>query len=415
MPKPSAVPASSPVKALARNSQFRWLFSSNTAHFFTFSATLLLRSLLAWEITGDEMSLAYINLAAACCILIGSFFSGAVIDRVERRKLILVFQCVLFVADLSVVILLANGQLEFSFLVFSAMVVTSTSTFVSPARTAMVVQVVDRSLFGKAMALMASGGNIARMISPAIAGLVVEFGGILQGYILLLFIHLFTIFCTVRFNPSYPHAEGGKEPLLREIRAGFVYIASNRPLAVCLLFGMLPILLLVPFQHMMVVFVDHLWGMGAGGMGIMMAATGIGGLLGSVLMMFVKDGSLARPMLISAMMVGIFFIIFSHTPWFWLAVFFVFCVYSSSVLTQTLMQTGVQLMTDERYRGRVTTMTVMSYGLAPIGTLPLAYAAKSIGPAWGLTMMSLVLISVMLAIWFLTPSFRKIDEAAKTL
>ncbi|MFA5630023.1 MAG: MFS transporter [Porticoccaceae bacterium] len=403
-----------PLKILFRNDQFRWLFSSNFAHFFTFSATLLLRSLLAWEITGDEMSLAWINLAAAACILVGSFFSGAVIDRVERRKLILLAQCVLIVSDLSIVILLATGHLQFSYLVISAMVVTSTSTFVSPARTAMVVQVVERHQFGKAMALMAGGGNVARMISPAVAGLIVDWTSILHGYFLLILVHCFTLLCTFHFKASHPYREGEKEPLLREIRDGFVYIAGNRPLAMCILFGMLPILLLVPFQHTMVIFVDHLWGRGASGLGIMMAATGIGGLAGSMLMMFVKDGSLAKPLMISGMLVGLFFMLLSHTPWFWVAVGVVFCVYSSSVLTQTLMQTGVQLMTDEKYRGRVTTMTVMSYGLAPVGTLPLAYAAKHIGPAWGMTITAVVLSSAMLAIWFLAPSFRKIDEVAKT-
>jgi len=403
-----------PVKSLFRNGQFRWLFSSNFTHFFTFSATLLLRSLLAWELTRDEMSLAWINLASAACILIGSFFSGAVIDRMERRKLILVAQCILIVSDLSIVILLATGHLEFSYLVLSAMVVTSTSTFTSPARTAMVVQVVERHQFGKAMALMAGGGNIARMISPAIAGLLVDWTSILYGYFLLILVHCFTLACTSHFKASHPHREGAKEPLLREIRDGFRYMGNNRPLAMCILFGMLPILLLVPFQHTMVIFVDHLWNKGASGLGIMMAATGIGGLAGSMLMIFVKDGSLAKPLMISGMLVGFFFIILSHTPWFWVAVGVVFCVYSSSVLTQTLMQTGVQLMTDEKYRGRVTTMTVMGYGLAPVGTLPLAYAAKHIGPAWGMTITALLLSSVMLAIWFFAPSFRRIDDISKT-
>src|SRR6056300_1728565 len=74
---------------LANNRQFRWLFAGNTALFFGFFATMLLRSLLAWELTGDEMALAWINLATAVCMFAVSLVSGVIVDRCERRLMIL--------------------------------------------------------------------------------------------------------------------------------------------------------------------------------------------------------------------------------------------------------------------------------------------------------------------------------------
>lgn len=395
------------------NTQYRWLLFSNTAHFFTFSATLLLRSLLAWELTGDEMSLAYLNMAAASCLLVASIFSGAVIDRVERRKLMLMAQVVQLSVEAGVLVLLVLGHISFGYLMFSAVVFSTMSSITSPARTAMTVQVVDRSVYGKALTMMAGGGNVARMASPAIAGLIADQAGIAYGYGVLMAIYGYTLYCTFNFQPSRSQAQGERASLLGEIREGFVYIAHHRPLAMCVLFGLLPILVVIPFQHMMVVFVDHLWQQGPSGMGIMLGATGIGGLLGSLFTVFAKDGKLARPLAIAGLLVGVFLLVFCHTPWFWAAVLLIVCVYSCSVMTQTLVQTGVQLMTEERYRGRVTTMTVMSYGLAPLGSLPLAYATKHIGPSWALTMTSLALIAAILLMWFYVPSFRKIDEATK--
>jgi MFS family permease len=90
----------------AGNDQFRWLFMGNTALFFGFFATVLLRSLLAWELTGDEMALAYINLVTAICLFSVSLFSGAIIDRLERRQLIFIAQLVVFSAESIILYLL---------------------------------------------------------------------------------------------------------------------------------------------------------------------------------------------------------------------------------------------------------------------------------------------------------------------
>jgi hypothetical protein len=106
-------------------------------------------------------------------------------------------------------------------------------------------------------------------------------------------------------------------------------------------------------------------------------------------------------------------VLLSQSPWFHVGLVLTLGVYIASVLTQGLVHTGIQLMADEKYRGRVTTMTVMTIGMAPLGTLPLAYAIKTIGPAWGLTMVASVMMMGVLVMWLAVPSFRKIDEMAK--
>lgn len=413
MPTPSARSKHNPWIQLLRNSQFFWLLSGNVAMFFGFSATLLLRSLLAWKITGDEMSLAYINLVAAGCMFVTSIFSGALIDRVERRKLMVYAQNVLIVAEGAILALLISGHLTFGFLLLSAFAVSSTFPFIMPARTAMIVESVGRPIFGKASAMMGAGVNVARMVSPAVVGLIADWAGIAWGYVFLVGVHVIALWCTLNLNPSFPVESGERGAFLSEIREGFVYIAHHRPLAICILFGLLPVLIVVPFQNMMVVFVEELWGHGGSGLGIMMAAMGVGGLMGSLLMAITKDGSLMKPMIIATLIMGIFLITLSQTPWFWLAVIILVGVYSSSVLTQTLVHTGVQLMAEDKYRGRVTTMTLMTFGMAPVGTIPLAFATKHIGASLALAIAAVLLIICVMLIWFLLPSFRKIDEAAR--
>lgn len=400
-------------KTLLASKQFRWLWAGNVAMYCAFSATLLLRSLLAWRLTDDEMSLAYINLVTAVCLFITSIFSGAVVDRFERRTLLLVGHCLLVVAESVILYLLVMEKLTFSFLLLSAFAVSCTFSFAMPARTAMVVNSVGRPLFGKATAMLAGGINIARMLSPAVAGLIADFGGIHYGYGYLISLHFLGLICSLMLESNRPPQEQQRGRFLTEIADGFRYIFGNKPLALCILFGLLPILVVIPFQNLMVVVVEKLWGMGGSGMGLMMGAMGTGGLLGSLLMARVHERGLVKPMVLSTLVMGVLMVLLSQTPWFHLGLLLTMGVYSASVLTQALVHTGIQLMADEKYRGRVTTMTVMTIGMAPVGTLPLAYAIKTIGPALGLSIVALVMIVAVLLMWLALPSFRKIDDVAR--
>jgi uncharacterized membrane protein len=83
------------------------------------------------------------------------------------------------------------------------------------------------------------------------------------------------------------------------------------------------------------------------------------------------------------------------------------------VLNQTLVQTGVQLMTEDHMRGRITTMSLMSYGLAPLGTIPLAFGSKHIGAPWAMTIAAVLMGGAVIAMAMMSRGFRQIDEAAR--
>jgi MFS family permease len=399
-------------RQLTGNDQFRWLFVGNTTLFFGFFATILLRSLLVWELTGDEMALAYINLVAAICMFTTSLFSGVIIDRRERRQLIFWAQLVVFLAESVILALLITDRLSFPFLLMSAIAASVAFPFIMPARTAILVDAVGKPPLGKATAMLTGGVNIARMVSPALIGFLVDATSFVYGYAFLLTIHFISLSSTYRLR-RYPADEGGRDGFLREVVRGFSYIAENRSMAMAILFGALPLLIVVPLQNLMVVFVDELWDAGGSGLGIMMGTMGIGGLLGSLVMALLREDSLVRPMVLGTLCMGAFLVLFSHSSNFWVAVVMVMGIYSCSVFSQTLVQTAVQLMAEDFIRGRITTVTMMSFSLAPMGTIPLAWATKEFGADWAMTIAAGLLVAAVLLMWALSSAFRGIDEAAR--
>ena len=91
--------------------QFRWLFVGNVAFFFAMQGQMLTRTILAWDLTGLSQSLAYINLVVALPMIFASMIGGAVTDRVERRQLIIVGQCLITCNEIFILTMLLLGQL----------------------------------------------------------------------------------------------------------------------------------------------------------------------------------------------------------------------------------------------------------------------------------------------------------------
>ena len=307
--------------------------------------------------------------------------------------------------------LLFTGHITYGYLLISSTVSSIAFPFIMPARTAMLVEAVGRPRLAKATAFMTAGVNLARMISPAVVGILADITGFIFCYSLILILHGASLLCTFSLD-KYPPGDSRREGFVKEVFRGFSYIIEHRSLGLCILFGILPLMIVIPMQNLMVVFVDEIWGRGGTGLGIMLAATGIGGVVGSLCMALVSEGSLVKPMVAGTLIMGVVLMYFAHLPWFWVAAFMVLVIYSASTLSQTLVQTSVQLMAEDYIRGRITTITMMSISIAPMGTVLIALATKKVGAPWTMTGAGLMLMVSVMLMWFLVPAFRRIDDAA---
>jgi len=380
--------------------------------FFAFFGSILLRSLLAWKLTEDELALGYINLLAALCMLSSSLIAGTMVDRFERRRLLILAQCVVFFSEISILLLLIFDKLTFPILMLFATSTSITYPFLMPARTAMMVAIVGKIRVAKGTALMTASVNFARMTSPALMGICADAFGFIVCYSIMMFLHFASLNFTFRLD-RYPSVQQKREGFLRETLNGFVYVIKKPSIGMCILFGILPMLVVVPLQNLMVVFVEELWHHGGSGLGIMMAVMGFGGLTGSLAMTQFNERNLVKPLVVSTVIMAALLVAFAHAPYFWLGAFLVLFIYIASVTSNTIVNTAVQLMAEDHIRGRVTTVTLMSLSLAPIGTIPIAFATKQFGATPALTTAGIILAILVITLWLLSPAFRRIDSAVR--
>jgi len=389
---------------------FRWLVSSLGTFFLAMQGQLVVRSLLAFELTGSTMALAMINLVIATPMSLGLLFSGAIIDRVERRGLTIISQTVVLINELIVLVLLVMGVLEFWHLLATAFVLGINFPFLMPTRTAMIYSLVGREKLGNAMALQATSLNVARILGPAGMGLLIPLITMEGAYLVSITLYGFSILAMLKLPKSYPENKERKG-FLDDVTYSFKYVANNRAILLCLIFGLFPMLLALPIISFLVVFTESVWGVSETALGVMMGSVGVGGIIGSLLVARLGDTmKRARVMMYAAIVFAIFLSGFSISPYYLLALPLLLASNIFANMSQTLNQTLVQLLADNEVRGRMSSLMMLTVGLTPLGVLPVAYFAEIYGIANTMFVACIMLVLVVIAFFSLSSTLRNLDK-----
>ena len=395
--------------------QFRWLFVGNVAFFFAMQGQMLTRTILAWDLTGLAQSLAYINLVVALPMIVASMIGGAVTDRVERRQLIIVGQCLITCNEIFILTMLLLGQLEFWHLLCTAFVAGCAFPFIMPARMAITVNVVGPDRIQSAMAVSGGAMNLSRVVGPAMMGVIISEFSVIAAYVVSTILYASAVFCMffVKRNKAV-QPDGGKKPLLADIIYGFQYVSLNKPVLVCLMFGLVPMFLAMPFQNLLVMLVEQTWQVGESGLGILMGAGGVGGVLGSIWIARrgVRSERL-RLMVVTVIGFALFLAVFTQTSVFYLALLPLVLANLCASAFQTVNNATIQILVDDSVRGRMSSFMMMSFGLTPLGVFPMAVAADHIGAANAILGACVALMIITVAFVGLSRTLRAIDSTVR--
>lgn len=391
--------------------QFRWLFASNSTFFLALAGQQVLRSWLAFQITGNARSLGLISAMVAIPMLLIAPIGGVVADRVDRRTLVAAGQAVTVVAESVILWLLISGSLEYWHLLVSAAVLGATFPFIMPARQAIIANSVGRQRLTNAMALNMAAVNTTRVVGPAVAGFLIGTTGAGFAYGLNVALFFIALTCMLGVGPA-PPAKGTVEASpRRNLRAGFDYIRSDSLVFVLLFFGLVPMFLVMPFQNLLVVFAEDVWQVGALGFGFLNAASGTGGLVGAILVAWhSKAPGRLRTMMVSVFAFGLFLVLFAISPWYLLALPMVFIASAFANLYSTLNNTAIQVLIPNEVRGRVSSFLMMSFSLPLLGTLPVSALADTVGAPIAISVASALAVVIAIAFYAWSPPLRSMDE-----
>jgi predicted MFS family arabinose efflux permease len=258
------------------------------------------------------------------------------------------------------------------------------TAFDIPARQAFLIEMVDRETLMNAIALNSSMFNAARVIGPALAGLLVAAIG--EGWCFFAnavsYLAVIAGLLMMRLAPRAERRQQGSP--LESVIEGFRFARQTAPVwALLLLIGVVS-LVAMPYTVLMPVFADRVLHGGARGLGLLMGATGIGALTGAlVLAARTRLEGLGKWVAISAAAFGVTLLLFAFSRSFWFSFAVLIPAGFAMMIEMASTNTLLQAMSPDRLRGRVMALySMMFMGLAPMGSLFAGAVADSLGVAW---------------------------------
>jgi MFS family permease len=325
---------------------------------------------LVYRITGSSLLLGSVGFASQIPLLLASPAGGIVADRYNRQKVVIGTQTVSMLLAFVLAILTLKGAITVPEIFVLAVLLGVVNAFDIPGRQAFLVEMVGKEDLMNAIALNSSMFNGARIVGPAIAGLLVANIG--EGWCFFANAVSYIAVIIGLFMMQVP--DRPKRPIgspLAHLIEGFRFVRNTALVRALLVLLALVSLVAMPYTVLMPIFADKILHGGARGLGILMAATGVGALLGA-LTLATRTGvqGLSRWVAISCAGFGVWLIAFASSRNFWLSTALLVPVGFCMMLQMSSSNTLIQAMVPDHLRGRVMSVySMMFMGVAPFGAL----------------------------------------------
>ncbi|TFH42187.1 MAG: MFS transporter [Chrysiogenales bacterium] len=366
---------------------------------------------LVYRMTRSEMMLGIVAFAGQAPVFFLSPFAGVIGDRFDRRRILVIMQVLALLQALTLAILTFSGAVRVWHVVLLGAVLGLVNAFEMPTRQAFVVELVDaRSDLPNAIALNSALFTGARLIGPAMAGLIVVAAG--EGACFLANAASYPAALVALLMMSIPRREeprsGGK--LLPELKEGLAYAFGFPPIrALLAVIGLLS-LTSMSFPVLLPAFASEILHGGPNTYGFLVAASGVGALGGTLFLAMRKSVlGLERVISISLVFFGIVLGVFSFSRFAPLSMAILALVGFWMILTMASCTTILQTIVEEKKRARVMGLYVMVFmGAAPLGSIIAGGVSTAIGPP--LTILAAGGVSVIGGLVFArrVPVFRRL-------
>ncbi|MQA93471.1 MAG: MFS transporter [Streptosporangiales bacterium] len=340
-----------------------------------------------YQLTGSTLQTGLIGLAQAVALIVLSPLGGAWADRVDRRRIVQLMQCLSLLVSVGLAVLTLTGSMQPALLLLSVLLNTAAETFDRPARQAIIPALVPQKDLVQAFALINPSREVAILIGPALAGFLIAAFGPAGMYLtdVVSFLVLIVVLQFVRV-PALP-GQARQVSVLTNIREGFTWLRQRSLILqligldlVCTLFG--------AYRAVLPALATDVLHVGASGFGLLAAAPAVGALAGSALVFPLIGKVRAGPLVLGATAAyGVMAIGLGQASVLTWALVAAAGLGLCDALHTTIRHAAVQIETPDGMRGRVTsTYQIASRGGPALGDLNIGGVAGLLGPVAALTL-----------------------------
>lgn len=364
-------------------------------------------SWLVYRLTGSALLLGTVAFASQIPVFLLAPIGGALADRIDRRKILIVTQSSMMLLTFVLAWLTLSHRVQIWHIVTLAALTGIVNAVDLPARQSFVVDMVARADLVNAIALNSSMFNGARVIGPAVAGIVVAAIG--EGWCFFAngvsFLAVIAGLWMMKMERPRLSIEGSP---LENIIEGFRFVSRTRPVRALMLLLALVSFTAMPYAVLMPLFADKILHGGPKALGLLMGCSGVGALCGALLLATRQTvHGLGTWVAAACTALGAVLCLFSFSRLLWLSALLLVPVGFCAMIQMASSNTLIQSMVPDRLRGRVMAFYAMTFmGMAPFGSLLAGSLAHNLGAPWTVFIGGVVAIAGAGIFWTRLSSLR---------
>jgi MFS family permease len=365
-----------------RHRNFRLFFGGQTISLIGTWMTRVATGWLVYRLTGSALLLGTVSFAGQIPTFLLAPFAGVWVDRLDRRQVLVWTQTLSMIQSLALAALTLSGLIRIPLLLALSVMQGCVNAFDMPGRQSFMVKMVeDKRDLQNAIAINSSMVNVARLIGPSLAGMLIAVSS--EGWCFLVdgISYIAVIASLLMMRLPAQAIERKAASILTELKAGWTYVAEFLPIRTILMLFALVSLMGMPFVVLMPVFAKTVLHGGAHTLGFLMGAMGLGALLSALSLAARRNvRGLVRMIPIAAAVFGAGLVGFGLSRWFWLSMAMVFIAGMGMMQGMAASNTVIQTIVTDDKRGRVMSYYTMAFmGMAPFGSLLAGSMAHAVG------------------------------------
>ncbi len=406
LPSPTAPPAAAPrdfshVWRALRHHDFRLFVVGQSISLIGTWMTRIATAWLVYQLTRSSLLLGTVGFAGQIPTFLLAPLAGVLVDRLDRRQVLLWTQALAMLQSLALAWLTLSHRITIAEVLALSVFQGVINAFDMPARQSFLVQMVeDRADLSNAIAINSSMVNLARLVGPSLAGLVIAASS--EGWCFLLdgISYVAVIVSLLLMRVRVARAPRGTSSLIAQMREGWTYVSTFVPVRTILLLFAIISLMGMPYVVLMPIFAAQVLHGGPHTLGFLMGAAGVGAVV-SALSLVVRRSvrGLTKMLPIAALLFGTSLVLFGLSRVLWLSLLLMLVTGFGMMQGLTASNTIIQTLVPEDKRGRVMSYYTAAFvGMAPFGSLLAGALASRIGAPR--TVMVTGSCCIVGAVWF---------------
>jgi MFS family permease len=366
------------------------------------------QSWVVWELTQSESSLGIVVMLNSLPLLLLAPWAGGIADRFNRRMILLVTQSIAMLLAFSLALLIQTHLVQIWHIYTFAFILGTINALDFPAQQAFIGDLSGMSQIRQAITLNIMGLQVARMLGPAIAGILLKLVGSAAAFWINGFsfmVVLFSIFMVRSHQQEINKRDTGRG----QFRETVDYIRSQPRMIDLMVFASLVTFFGLSIMNILPSVADHVLNGDSQTFGLLFGASGAGALISTLFLLPLSQAAKRVGLIISgaAVWMGTFYFLLSRSTWLPLSMIAIFFVSLGAPLVLTTGLGVMQLMAPSTMRARIISLfTMLTFGLQPLSSLFIGYTAEVVGTQTVIMVNSLCLITGALLMFFFRKGLR---------